>query len=400
MPQDAVGADATAAKRRNGATTAPDTLVGGGDNASDAGESEPGQTCSNDDEMGGNDGDGIDEEAGREEEAGRVSETDGDGEDDGERTSVPQIVEPPVKYHASWEDWQSYFEDYCQRTLQVIPVKETMSRAERNKRLKKTKKGEDESQLVPEGFDPDQRTYICTHGWKKRKSRNEGSRPRQHIRLTNCPFRFVVQWNLVRGELQVKNGHFAHNHPVSPAAFATYPASRGVMDPLVGARVEGIYDYLLDHDENVIQSDVDNLVRVHASSVSNADDNDATAREIAVFQAADPENVSTVSETPCGETGVLSLVSKHMRRVYSRFSELLLVDCSHKTNRYNYQLLTFMAMNEFGEGTVVQQSLIEANGDWHMERTVEHFKRSHPTRIHLLRVIVNPDLSLSRYQVS
>ncbi|ETM98305.1 hypothetical protein PPTG_24661 [Phytophthora nicotianae INRA-310] len=141
----------------------------------------------------------------------------------------------------------------------------------------------------------------------------------------------------------------------------------------VGAKRSRIYDYLLEHDENVIQSHMDNLARVHASSVSNADDNDATAREIAVFQVADPENVSTVSETPCGETRVLSLVSKHMRRVYSR---------------YNYQLLTFMTMNKFGEGTVVQQSLIEANGDWHMERAVEHFKRSHPTRIHLLRVIV------------
>eukprot|EP00644_Phytophthora_capsici_P011372 jgi/Phyca11/118863/e_gw1.37.304.1 len=219
-----------------------------------------------------------------------------------------------------------------------------MSRAERNKRLKKTKKGEDESQLVPDDYDLYQRTYICTHGWKKRKSRCEGSRPRQHIRLTNCPFRFVVQWNLARGELQVKNGFFGHNHQVSPAAFATYPASRVVTDPLVGARVEGmlavgakrskIYDYLLEHDENVIQSDVDNLVRRHASSVSSADDNDATAREIAVFAAADPENVSFVSETTCGETGVISLASAHMRRMYSRFSEILLVDCSHKTNRY------------------------------------------------------------------
>ncbi|ETP04846.1 hypothetical protein F441_18460 [Phytophthora nicotianae CJ01A1] len=109
-----------------------------------------------------------------------------------------QIVEPPVKYHASWEDWQSYFEDYCQRTLQVIPVKETMSRAERNKRLKKTKKGEDESQLVPEGFDPYQRTYICTHGWNKRKSRSEGSRPRQHIRLTNCPFRMGISLTIIQ----------------------------------------------------------------------------------------------------------------------------------------------------------------------------------------------------------
>ncbi|ETP07472.1 hypothetical protein F441_16274, partial [Phytophthora nicotianae CJ01A1] len=47
-----------------------------------------------------------------------------------------------------------------------------------------------------------------------------------------------------------------------------------------------------------------------------------------------------------------------------------------------------MGMNEFGEGAVVQQSLIEANGDWHMERAITHFKRSHPTRINLLRVIV------------
>jgi hypothetical protein len=47
-----------------------------------------------------------------------------------------------------------------------------------------------------------------------------------------------------------------------------------------------------------------------------------------------------------------------------------------------------MAVNEFGEGAVVQQSLIEANGDWHMEKAISHFKRMHPTRIDHLRVIV------------
>eukprot|EP00644_Phytophthora_capsici_P018602 jgi/Phyca11/128037/e_gw1.73.65.1 len=133
----------------------------------------------------------------------------------------------------------------------------------------------------------------------------------------------------------------------------------------VGAKRSRIYDYLLDHDENVIQSDVDNLVRSHSSSISTLDDNDATAREIALFAAADPENVSSVAETDAGESGVISIATAHMRRVFGRFSELLLVDCSHKTNRYNYQLLTFMAMNEFGEGA-----------------------RSHPTRLQSLRVII------------
>ncbi|KAG4039197.1 hypothetical protein PC123_g25248 [Phytophthora cactorum] len=182
-----------------------------------------------------------------------------------------------------------------------------MSRAEWNKRLMRTKKGDDGSQLVPEGCDLYQRVYICTHGWKKRKSRSEGSRPKQHIRLTDCPFRFVAQCNLGRGELQVKHGCFMHNHVVSPSAYATYPTFRGVENALVEARTEGmlavgakrsrIYDYLLEHDQNVIQVDVDNMVREHASSVSTVDDNGATAREIVIFAAADPENLSSVAKT-------------------------------------------------------------------------------------------------------
>ncbi|OWZ01612.1 hypothetical protein PHMEG_00026964 [Phytophthora megakarya] len=67
------------------------------------------------------------------------------------------------------------------------------------------------------------------------------------------------------------------------------------------------------------------MVRAHNSSVSRADDDDATAREI-----ADPENVSTVAETEARETGVISLTTAHMRRIF----------------RFNYQLLTFMTMNE------------------------------------------------------
>ncbi|KAK1930963.1 hypothetical protein P3T76_013552 [Phytophthora citrophthora] len=313
---------------------------------------------------------------------------DGDDDDDGQRgddsdDSVEEL---------------SYFTGYCERTLQVLPVKETMSRVERNKRLLRTKKGADASQLIPQDIEPYQRTYICTHGWRKRKSRSEGSRPRQHIRLTNGPYRFVVQWSVMKKELKVKSGHFVHNHQVSARAFATYPSSRGVDSALVSARVDGmlavgakrsrIYDYLLDHDQNVLQVNVDNLVRAHSASLVGGDDNEATARELTSFAAADKENISSVAETAVGETGVISLATAHMRRIFSRFSELLLVDCSHKTNRYNYQPLKFMCMNEFGEGSVVQHSLLEANGDWHMDKAICHFKRSHPTKIKLLRVII------------
>ncbi|KAE9260327.1 hypothetical protein PF008_g33135 [Phytophthora fragariae] len=104
----------------------------------------------------------------------------------------------------------------------------------------------------------------------------------------------------------------------------------------VGARRSRIYDYLLEHDQNVLQVDVDNMVRAHKASIVGGDDNEATARELAGFAAADKENVSSVADTAAGETGVISLATAHMRRLYSRFSELLLVDCTHKTNRYVY----------------------------------------------------------------
>lgn len=284
-----------------------------------------------------------------------VEEVPSDGEGDESQRSADMsggnvgnedgvAVDPPEQWHDSWKAWQTYLVEYCARTMQIIPVKETMSRSERNRRLQKTKKGSGE--MLPDGCDPYQRTYICTHGWLKRKSRSDGSRPRQHIRLTNCPFRFIVQWDVSRLQLRVKNGCFLHNHPVSKAAYKTYPSSRGVKNPLIEARVEGmlavgarrsrIYDYLLAHDQNVIQSDVDNMVREHASSVATVDDNETTAQEVALFAAADPETVSSPAETVAGETGVISLVTAHMRRMYGRFSELLLVDCSHKTNRWVY----------------------------------------------------------------
>lgn len=47
-----------------------------------------------------------------------------------------------------------------------------------------------------------------------------------------------------------------------------------------------------------------------------------------------------------------------------------------------------MIMGEFGGGQVVQQSLFETNGDWHMNRALEHFKRAHPDRYRFLREVV------------
>ncbi|KAL3674332.1 hypothetical protein V7S43_000288 [Phytophthora oleae] len=102
-----------------------------------------------------------------------------------------------------------------------------------------------------------------------------------------------------------------------------------------------IYDYLLKHDQNVIQVNVDCMVRDHATAISPG-----------------------TTTTPLRAR--LQLSRPPTRRTSLPLPRLMQGKLDHKTNRYNYHLLTFMAMNEFEEGAVVQQSLLEANGDWHM----------------------------------
>lgn len=140
-----------------------------------------------------------------------------------------------------------------------------------------------------------------------------------------------------------------------------------------------------------------------------------TSTVVANFVAEDACNAVTVDET-----GVISLSSRHMRETPARFSELLMVDRTHKTNmyvqllrrdglwqdnttdslihvlyayvhvlyRYNYQLCTIMAMDEYGEGRVVQHSLFKTSADWHVSRAIDHFVRTNPAAAKQDQVIV------------
>lgn len=40
---------------------------------------------------------------------------------------VSGTVEVPSAWHLDWDAWQVYFSQYCKRTMQVVPVKDTMS---------------------------------------------------------------------------------------------------------------------------------------------------------------------------------------------------------------------------------------------------------------------------------
>ncbi|OWZ07350.1 Secreted protein, partial [Phytophthora megakarya] len=72
--------------------------------------------------------------------------------------------------------------------------------------------------------------------------------------------------------------------------------------------------------------------------------------------------------------GVISFASGHMRAMLDKFLKVLQIDYTHQTNQYNYQLLTVVAMDQFGRSQPVQYLLIKTNSDWHMVKCMDDFK--------------------------
>jgi hypothetical protein len=140
--------------------------------------------------------------------------------------------------------------------------------------------------------------------------------------------------------LRVKHGVYQHNHALGPEHFKTYAENRGVASAESKAEVAAmlrhgrkrarIYEYQLERGENVVRRDVDNIAQFNAKATGDASDDDACAAALAEFVIG---NVVTVDETASGYSVVISLSSSHMRDTLARFPDLILVDCTHNSNR-------------------------------------------------------------------
>jgi hypothetical protein len=138
--------------------------------------------------------------------------------------------------------------------------------------------------------------------------------------------------------------HYFHNHKVAPEVYKTLAENRGIEDPENEAKVvsmmenkrkpKAILHELLKEGENVTLKDVENMVHSYNTEIKIEDDDSSCLALLSEFTAADDDNLASIDETSQHETGVISLTSGFMTDMASRFGEMLLVDCTHKTNRW------------------------------------------------------------------
>ena len=69
-------------------------------------------------------------------------------------------------------------------------------------------------------------------------------------------------------------------------------------------------------------------------------------------------NSCTVHADESGEIDAVSLTTKHMKLIFQKFPEILLVDTTHKTNKDGYKLLSFLVHDSNGNGQHVQHTFM------------------------------------------
>ncbi|ETL90753.1 hypothetical protein L917_10636 [Phytophthora nicotianae] len=301
---------------------------------------------------------------------------------------------PPLRsYYKEWKHLEKCLKEYQQDNHSVLVIAETQNVRPRNKQIAKMKihsgKQQSELPLVPEELDPYQRVYICTHGWKERV-RSKGHRPRQTLKGVGCPMRFqaqFVQRTNGKWRIEIKQAFYGHNYSLTEQAYRVYPSVRRVPSdsPIMsdvelmmasGSKVSKIYDYIRERTPHYVQLK-DYIVNVYSLRFrvgGRLSDKDLVAELLVCFELESAGNVAAVDEDTAGNTAVVTISSQHTRKLYKRFPEILIVDCTHKTNRYNYQLCTLMVMDQFGHAQAVQHFVLERNADWHMDKAVEQFQ--------------------------
>ncbi|KAF4131275.1 FAR1 DNA-binding domain [Phytophthora infestans] len=240
-----------------------------------------------------------------------VDESDSSSEDQHEPTpmrlspleSTSRVPELDVKLFADWEDLERYLGSYSRRTHQLYSVRTATPVQVRNERIKKSR---NPIKPIPVTFSFYNKTYVCTHHGRPRRSRGKGKRPKQHSRKIGCPAQINACVRETGGwEVCATKQITEHNHEISADAYENYHEARQISDEEVlstvrtlhraGANRKRILEYISENTEvQPAMKDVHNLVARLTRESYNLPSMEERIKSILEDFAEKPGNVTRV----------------------------------------------------------------------------------------------------------
>ncbi|ETI43866.1 hypothetical protein F441_11230, partial [Phytophthora nicotianae CJ01A1] len=296
---------------------------------------------------------------------------------------------PPLQrtQFESWDDLEDYLQKYSKDTVRT-----------NNKvgvRSKKIRAASSSTQpVLPDKWIYYGKTFVCTHDGKY-KSRGQGKRKRQQSRAIECDVQInacvqVVDAAAPTFALRITSARLKHNHPLNKHIFEQYPQVRTALGPEVvgtvsellkaGAKKKQILQYIYEKSSCApTTQDVHNLVR-KLKYQNNAASTSAKRLKHWMHEfTQEPGNVGRIFVDSVHKKTIatcITMQTAHMRELFDRFPEVLMIDATHGTNASKYKVFSIMAHDAFGKGQFVQHAVVQNERAATLLTALEEFKKN------------------------
>ncbi|KAL3660450.1 hypothetical protein V7S43_019087 [Phytophthora oleae] len=328
--------------------------------------------------------------------------------------AAPQWLAPPMQRvdFASWNDFFAYMEEYQQRTHQTFSRRSATSVKTRNQVLASiASSGRNlPSPLLPESFLDYTRMLQCSHkrqGEPRTQARWNGEEPSECQARINATVQLGDDGNY---RIHVTKVSLLHNHPLGGDAAA--PSSSAgqsglvVPDPLIKRRRVGrprkVYEFEATTQGNAEAPHVPTMadVRGFLERVKRVRSNQPD-----VLQSVEERLASYVNEFAAlegnaakifvDEEKVLSCITlqtKHMRKAFEAFPEVLRVDAMSPSNdmstESSYRVFSLIAHDTLGNWQYVQHAIVESDRSETLRTALDQFKAHNPRHPRVRALIV------------
>ncbi|ETI55939.1 hypothetical protein F443_01430 [Phytophthora nicotianae P1569] len=308
-------------------------------------------------------------------------------QDEGRDEGEIEVFAPPLQRSEfeSWEDLESYLSEYMKQTYQSF--------------------------RLPVEWENYGKTFICTHSGRY-KPRGKGKRKRQQSRAIECGAQInacvqVQDKSIPTFVLRVTSARLVHNHPLNKRTFYQYPHVRTALEPDVlstgnelrkaGAKKKRILKYIHDNSEfNPSNQDVHNLVRKLKTQENTANTSAKRLKQWMFEFSEEPGNVGRIFVDSVHNKTLatcITLQTKHMREIFERFPEVVMIDATHGTNVSKYKIFSIMAHDAFGKGQFVQHAIVQNERLPTLLTALEEFKRNNTAWTRMKCILIDKDFT-------
>jgi hypothetical protein len=110
--------------------------------------------------------------------------------------------------------------------------------------------------------------------------------------------------------------------------------------------------------KHVKSYDVHNLLYKERRKGIHGAVDDRVDRRLQQFADEEVGNIARVFKDLNGYASCITIQTAAMRRLYSVFPQVIMIDATHGTNNANYKLFSFMVQDGFGHGQFAQHALL------------------------------------------